>query len=128
VPDERLIDSSSGRRSVDGMNPKPTRKRIAVVLAAAAVVTAGTVGAARALSGDDDTHEQPTPASERDRAEQAALEETGGGTVTGTEVDDEETKYEVEVTLGDGHQVDVQLDEDFQVVGTDGDDDSGSDD
>ncbi len=112
------------------MNPKPTRKRIAVVLAAAAVVTAGTVGAARALSGDDDTHEheRPIPASERDRAEQAALEETGGGTVTGTEVDDEESKYEVEVTLGDGHRVDVRLDESFHVVGTDGDDDSGSDD
>ncbi|MFI5625560.1 PepSY domain-containing protein [Nocardioides sp. NPDC051685] len=110
------------------MNTNPTRKRIAVVLAASAVVTAGTVGAARALSGDDDTHEQPIPTSERDRAEQAALEETGGGTVTGTEVDDEESKYEVEVTLDNGHQVDVQLDESFQVVGTDGDDDSGSDD
>ena len=110
------------------MNPRPTRKRIAVVLAAAAVVIAGTVGAARALSGDDDAHEHPIPASDRDRAERAALEETGGGTVTGTEIDDEESKYEVEVTLGDGHQVDVQLDENFQVVGTDGDDDSGSDD
>ena len=107
---------------------KPIRKRIAVVIAAAAVVTAGTVGAARALSGDDDTHEQPIPTSEREQAEQAALAETGGGTVTGTEVDDEESKYEVEVTLDDGGQVDVQLDENFQVVGTEGDDGSGSDD
>lgn len=106
----------------------PTRKRIAVVVAAAAVVTAGTVGAARALSGDDDAHEQPIPAAELERAEQAALAETGGGTVTGTEVDDEESKYEVEVTLDDGNQVDVQLDEDFRVVGTEGDDDSGADD
>ncbi|SDL01700.1 Peptidase propeptide and YPEB domain-containing protein [Nocardioides sp. YR527] len=107
---------------------KLTRKRIAVVVAAAAVVTAGTVGAARALSSDDETHEQPIPASELDQAEQAALAETGGGTVTATEVDDEESKYEVEVTLDDGSQVDVQLDENFQVVGTEGDDDSGSDD
>ena len=126
--DERLIGSSSERRSVGDMNPKRTHKRIAVVVAAAAVVTAGTVGAARALSGDDDAHERPIPASELEPAEQAALEETGGGTVTGTEVDDEESKYEVEVTLDDGTQVDVQLDEDFKVVGTEGDDDSHSDD
>ena len=46
-------------------------------------------------------------------------------------MDDEESKYEVEVTLEDGTQVDVQLDEDFQVVGTESDgteDESGSDD
>ena len=109
------------------MNPTTTHKRIAVVVAAAAVVSAGTVGAARALSGDDDSHEQPIPASELEQAERAALEETGGGTVTGTEVDDEESRYEVEVTLEDGHQVDVQLDETFRVVGTEGDD-SGADD
>jgi len=128
VPDERLIGSSSGGRSVGDMNMKPNHKRIAAVTAVAALVTAGTVGAARALSGDDDARDRPIPASELERAEQAALAETGGGTVTGTEVDDEESKYEVEVTLDGGNQVDVQLDEDFQVVGTEGDDDSGSDD
>jgi hypothetical protein len=37
--------------------------------------------------------------------------------VTETEVGDEESLYEVEVTLDDGTQVDVQLDEDFNVVG-----------
>lgn len=112
------------------MNQK-TRKRIAMVFAGAAVVTAGSVGAAAALSGGDDGEGRPIPASELDRAERAALEETGGGTVTGTEVDDEESKYEVEVTLDDGTQVDVQLDEDFRVVGTEDDgtdDESGSDD
>ena len=51
------------------------------------------------------------------KASQAALAFTGGGTVTGTEVGDEESLYEVEVTLADGSQVDVQLDEDFEVVG-----------
>lgn len=112
------------------MNPKLNRKRIAIVIAGAAVVTAGTVGAAGALSGDDDQN-RPIPASELEQAEQAALEETGGGKVTETEVDDEESKYEVEVTREDGTQVDVQLDEDFQVVGTESDgtdDESGSDD
>src|SRR5215204_6555199 len=106
------------------MSPKVTRKR-------AAVIAVGTVGAAAALSGDDDATERPIPASDLDQAEQAALQETGGGKVTGTEVDDEESKYEVEVTLDDGTQIDVQLDEDFQVVGTEddgSDDESGEDD
>ena len=111
------------------MNPRLNRKRIAMVIAGAAVVTAGTVGTAGALSGDDDAQDRPIPAAELEQAEKAALEETGGGKVTETEVDDEESKYEVEVTLEDGTQVDVQLDEDFQVVGTESDgtdDESGS--
>ena len=57
----------------------------------------------------------------RRRAEEAALAETGGGRVTGTEVGDEESYYEVEVTLPDGRQVDVQLDQDFTVVGSESD-------
>jgi hypothetical protein len=36
--------------------------------------------------------------------------------VTETEVGDEESYYEVEVTRPDGSQVDVQLDRDFNVV------------
>jgi hypothetical protein len=47
--------------------------------------------------------------------------------VSDTEVGDEESYYEVEVTLDDGSQVDVQLDRDFHVVGSEGDgeDDGG---
>jgi hypothetical protein len=41
--------------------------------------------------------------------------------VTGTEVGDEDSYYEVEVTREDGSQVDVQLDRDFVVVGSDAD-------
>jgi Peptidase propeptide and YPEB domain len=113
------------------MNPKLNRKRIAMAIAGAAVVTVGTVGAAGALSGDDDARDRPIPAADLAQAERAALEETGGGKVTETEVDDEESKYEVEVTLDDGTQVDVQLDEGFHVVGTEDEgtgDDSGADD
>jgi uncharacterized membrane protein YkoI len=113
------------------MNPKLNRRRIAMVITGVAVATAGTVGAAGALSGDDDAQDRPIPAADLEQAEKAALEETGGGEVTETEVDDEESTYEVEVTLDDGTQVDVQLDEDFQVVGTESDgtdDESGSDD
>ena len=48
--------------------------------------------------------------------------------MTETEVGDEESLYEVEVTLADGSQVDVQLDEQFKVVSSSADDDSGTDD
>ena len=41
--------------------------------------------------------------------------------MTETEVGDEESLYEVEVTLDDGSQVDVQLDGRFRVVGSEGD-------
>jgi uncharacterized membrane protein YkoI len=52
-----------------------------------------------------------------DKASAAALEHTGGGQVTETEVGDEESYYEVEVTLDDGSQVDVQLDRGLHFVG-----------
>ncbi len=52
-----------------------------------------------------------------EQAKAAALAHTGGGTVTDTEVGDEESYYEVEVTLDHGRQVDVQLDKQFNVVG-----------
>ena len=44
----------------------------------------------------------------------------------GTEVGDEESYYEVEVTLDDGSQVDVQLDRHFNVVGSSADGETGS--
>jgi uncharacterized membrane protein YkoI len=97
--------------------------KIAVGTAVAAAVAAGGAGIA-AAGGSDDASEGPdTPitGADLDRAEQAALAETGGGRVTGTEVGDEESYYEVEVTLPDGSQVDVQLDEDFTVVGSEAD-------
>jgi uncharacterized membrane protein YkoI len=59
------------------------------------------------------------------RASAAALDSTGGGQVTETEVGDEESYYEVEVTLTDGSQVDVQLDRDFAVVGSEADGQDG---
>ena len=112
------------------MESPPTRTRIALVVAGTAVVVGVSVGAAGALSGDDDARERPIPAADLEQAERAALEEVGGGTVSATEVDDEESAYEVEVTLDDGSQVDVQLDRRFQVVGVEreGDEDeSGGD-
>ena len=92
------------------------------VVVTALVVGAGAIsgGAAVAAGGDDDANETPITGSALDRASAAALEHTGGGKVTGTEVGDEESYYEVEVTL-DGREVDVQLDKSFKVVGSEGD-------
>ena len=102
---------------------------IATGIAAVAVV-AGTAAFAVAATGDDDSDEGPdTPltGADLDRASAAALAETGGGRVTETEAGDEESAYEVEVTLDDGTQVDVQLDESFAVVSTSQDDDESGD-
>jgi uncharacterized membrane protein YkoI len=108
-------------------------KRTKIVIGAAAglVVVAGGAGAAVAAGGGDDS-EEPITGDALDRASAAALEHTGEGQVTETEVGDEESLYEVEVTLDDGTQVDVQLDEDFNVVGDErdgaGDDEGPGDD
>ena len=71
--------------------------------------------------GDDDAREKPITGSALDRASAAALRETGGGRVTGTEAGDEEGAYEVEVTRADGTEVDVHLDKAFEVLSTDAD-------
>jgi uncharacterized membrane protein YkoI len=98
-----------------------TKFLVAGSAAAAAALAAGT---GLAIAGGEDENEGPdTPitGADLDRATAAALEHTGGGEVTDTEVGDEESLYEVEVTLDDGTQVDVQLDEQFQVVGEESD-------
>ena len=92
--------------------------------AIAVAIVAGGAGMAMAGGGDDD---QPITGAAREQASAAALQHTGGGRVTETEVGDEESYYEVEVTLDDGSQVDVQLDQNFHVVGQKSDNDSAGD-
>ena len=67
-----------------------------------------------------DRDDGPVGDAERQQATDAALAETGEGTVTGIELDND--GYEVEVRLVDGTEVDVDLDADFTVVATDRDD------
>ena len=104
---------------------RSTARKILAVAAFAAVV-AGGAGIAAAGGGDSaEGPDRPITGDALQKASEAALAETGGGRVTGTEVGDEESYYEVEVTV-DGRQVDVQLDESFAVVGADADvEDSG---
>jgi uncharacterized membrane protein YkoI len=98
-----------------------TNRRLALLGAAVVALGAAGGGAALASGGDDDATETPITGSALERAKAAALAHTGGGEVTGTEIGDEESLYEVEVTLDDGSEVDVQLDEGFEVVGSERD-------
>ena len=72
-------------------------------------------------AGDaDDAGEGPDVPITGDALQQAsaaALDYIGEGRVTATEVGDEEGYYEVEITRDNGSQVDVHLDEDFNVLG-----------
>ena len=75
-------------------------------------------GAGIAAAGSQDDNEEPITGEALQRASEVALAHTGGGRVSDTEQGDEDSYYEVEVTLPDGKQVDVQLDRDFKVVGS----------
>jgi uncharacterized membrane protein YkoI len=97
---------------------KDKLKGAVIAVAAVAVLAVGGAAIAGAAGGGDDgENERAVSGQALDRASAAALDATGGGQVTETEVGDEESYYEVEVTKDDGSQVDVQLDRDFQVVG-----------
>jgi len=90
-------------------------KRIVLIVALVVALAALSGGIAIAAGGRD--HDTPISGSALARASAAALDFTGGGRVTGTEVGDEEGYYEVEVTRADGSQVDVHLDRNFDVLG-----------
>jgi uncharacterized membrane protein YkoI len=91
-------------------------KKVLLAVAVAMVVLAG-AGVAYA-SGSGDSSEQQAMGSGIEKAKSIALDYTNGGRVTGTEIGDEEGYYEVEVIRGDGSQVDVHLDRDFNVLST----------
>jgi hypothetical protein len=105
------------------------RKRWIAGAALATALVGGTAGFAGAVGGggDEDGKDVPITGTALDKASAAALAHTGGGRVTGTEVGDEEGYYEVEVTLADGRQVDVHLDQAFKVLSTLGDSDTTGD-
>lgn len=109
---------------------RPLKRRTKAIAAAAALGTlvAASAGFVAANNQDpDDETDAPIVGSDLDRASDAALAHVGQGRVTETEVGDEESYYEVEVTLDDGSQVDVQLDEGFAVVGDERDSESDDD-
>jgi hypothetical protein len=89
-------------------------RRTKWIATGAVAVAALGIGSGIAVASDGDA--DPIPSKDLERATAVALEHTGGGHVTGSEVGDEEGAYEVEVTLDDGSKVDVHLDSSFKVI------------
>lgn len=100
-----------------------TKWMLAAGLGVAAVV--GGAGGVMAGSADDDA---PLTGEQRDKAVAAAKAHVGEGQVTDTEIGDDGAAYGVEILKPDGAQVEVNLDQDYRVTGTEADDDSGPDD
>ncbi|MBL8093214.1 MAG: PepSY domain-containing protein [Anaerolineales bacterium] len=110
-------------------------RKITFIAIGGALAVATAVGTAliasvdpAAAQGGPTDPETPIVGDALDRASRAALALVGAGSVTETEVGDEEGYYEVEVTLEDGRQIDVHLDEHFNVLGQETDAVDGSDD
>jgi uncharacterized membrane protein YkoI len=101
------------------MQGRKTRWVIGGVLALA-LIGGGTAIAVATAAGDDD---QPLRGSNLAKATAAALAHTGGGTVIESEVGDDGAAYGIEIRRDDGSVVEVSLDEHFNVIGQEGDDD-----
>lgn len=85
------------------------------------LIAGGTAVAVARGAGDAD---EPLAGTALERATRAALKHTGGGTVIETEIGDDGAAYGVEIRLTDGRVVEVSLDQDFSVIGREGDDDA----
>ena len=89
----------------------------------AAAVAAGGAGTAIATSNDD---EGGATGQQADQAKASALKITHGGQANAVERDSENgATWEVEVTKPDGNTVDVRLDQNYQLVVVEGDNESG---
>ena len=102
---------------------KPIKWVVAAGIAVAAVLAGG--GTVMATNADDDAQ---LTGEQRDKAVAAARAHVGEGEVTDTEVGDDGAAYGVEIRKPDATQVEVNLDRDYRVTGTEADDDSGPDD
>ena len=101
------------------------RKTKVLVAVVAALVVAGAAATVSMATGSEDT---PLEGDVLQRASEAALAHTGGGSVVESEAGEGGGAYEVGVMLEDGSVVEVQLDGNFQVIGsgTDGESDESS--
>jgi hypothetical protein len=96
---------------------------------AVGLIGAGTGMALAGSSGEGEEGDDggPLSGSTRDRAVAAALEATGGGTVSEAEYADDGGTYSVEIEVDEDGQVEVKLDDNFQVIDQGADDDGASD-
>ncbi len=67
---------------------------------------------------EDEAPDVPITGTALEKASAAALKYIGEGRVTDTEIGDEEGYYEIEIRLDNGREVDVHLDENFNVLST----------
>ena len=104
---------------------KDKLKGMVIALVAIGALAVGGAAIAGAAGGDDDAADKPISGSALKQASAAALEHTGGGSVTETEAGDEEGAYEIEVRLKDGSSADVHLNKDFNVLSQVSDNDKG---
>jgi hypothetical protein len=100
-----------------------TKVLIGSVIAAGLVASAVGVGIA---AGADDGSDAPLGGDALDRATAAALAHTGGGEVIETETGDGGAAYGVEIREEDGTVVEISLDADFRVIGSESDDDGAA--
>ena len=96
-------------------------RKLAIGAALVLAVGALSGGIAIAAGGGDD--DKPLTGATLDQVTAAALEHTGGGTVIETEVGDDGAAFGVEIRLADGSVVEVSLDQNFEVIGQEGDED-----
>ena len=99
-------------------------KKVLITVAALAALALGGSALAGAASGGSEAGDtsQAITGDAKASAEQAALAKTGGGKVNQTELDNENgATYEVEVAKTDGSEVDVRLDDKFNVVAVESD-------
>jgi uncharacterized membrane protein YkoI len=101
-----------------------TRLNRKLVLVGVLVIALAVAGIAIAAGGGDS--DEPLTGATLDQATAAALEHVGGGTVTETEAGDDGAAYSVEIRRADGSQVEVNLNESFEVIGQEADDDGAN--
>jgi hypothetical protein len=101
-------------------------RRTVIVAVSSLGLSIGGVGAAIAAS-DDDRDSQAT-GSDADRAREAALQATRGGTANSVERESEgKEAWEVEITK-DGKTVDVSLDENYEQLAVETEDEDAAED
>lgn len=96
---------------------------VAVLTVGSIIVTAISVNKNPKELFEDDSEDVAITGDALELASDAALAYIGQGKVTETEVGDEEGYYEVEITLDNGEEIDVHLDENFNVLGSESDED-----
>jgi hypothetical protein len=99
-----------------------------LIVTTAALLGLGGLSAGIAVAAGAGGDEAPLTGSALEQATAAALEHTGGGEVVETETGDDGAAYGVEVRLADGSVVEVNLDEQFRVIGAESDDDGTGED